>query len=362
MSIQNKMPTELREHYIEAMPFIDRALEIALPDKCNKEWVDKVVWGVGQNWDLEALQNSIFEPFNYYLKNRGKRLRPFVTYMVLKAFEKNPDHYLPALASSEIIHISSLICDDVADKSKLRRGKPTAHLVYGVPVAINVAFTMVHYAGLLIEQIEFEIPEEIRNQIYSLLNQEVFSSCVGLAADVSWSNNNKRHIPNSKIWQHMINKTCPLTFVVPVMIGVILCSAQKQILTFLREWAIHTGAIYQLVDDMLNLQPLSSEWGKEWAEDLDENKCTLLMSYALQHLNTDEHNRVDQLLSQEGLSNGDKAEIISMIEKTGAFDYIPNQIQLLLNNAIQSLTKTGLPTEKIKPLQLFTEFVARRNF
>jgi len=354
------MPVELRELYVEAAPLINRAIENVLSEQCDIEWLNKVSRGVGQHWDVEIIQKTLFEPFNYYLKNGGKRYRPFVTYMVLKAFDQKPDPYLPILAISEFLHVASLICDDVADNSRLRRGRPTAHLVYGLPVVINLAFTMAHYPGVLIDQIK--LSENIRRQLYTLLNWGIFSSCVGIAGDVIWPRRPGKPVPDSQILQHMIDKTCPLTFVVPAMLGAILASAPERVLVNLKGWGTYTGAMYQIVDDMLNLRPLTPEWGKEWAEDLNENKRTLLMSHARQRLKAHDLEKLDQLLEQKVLTDDNKTEIVSLMDKTGAFEYASRIVQLLLKKAIQSLGRTGLPMENVKPLKLFAELVASRDF
>jgi geranylgeranyl pyrophosphate synthase len=362
MSITSNMPEELREEYAQALPIIERALEEALPDKCDSEWLTKVTRGVGQHWDVEVVTETIFRPFAYYVRQGGKRYRPFVTYLVLNAFDEDPRRYLPALASSEYVHVASLICDDVADNSKLRRGQPTAHLAYGVPVSINVAFTAVHYVGILMEESELDLPDRTRNALYGLMNRAIFASCVGLAGDVVWSLDGPESVTDAQVWQHMMNRTCPLTFVVPVMIGALLADAPQKALIGLEQWATLVGAIYQLVDDMLNLRPLVPKWGKEWAEDLDEKKRTLLISYARNHLAEADRERLSGLIDQKVLTDDDKTEIISMIGESGAFEYVSNQIQLLRDDAIQCLTDAGLDSEKAKPLSLFTEFVANRTF
>ena len=355
------MPLELHESYARAMPLIAHALDDALPPTCDTAWLSKVTRGVGQHWDLAVVQETIFEPFAHLLKHGGKRLRPFVTYLVLQAYGRDPRHYMAALASSEFAHVASLICDDVADNSGLRRGIPTVHTVFGLPVAVNVAFTMINYAALLIEQANYDIPTWVRAQLHRMMNQAILSSVVGMAGDVTWSWDAHKPVSEAQIWQHMINRTAPLTFMVPAMVGALLVCAPERARLGIAQWATYTGAIYQLVDDILNLRPQVPTWGKEWAEDLDGRKMTVPVLYALQHLEAEDHARFEKLFNQTVLTGEDKASLISLIDKAGAFAYMSQRIQFLVDSAIQSLADVDLPAENIEPLKAFTESLAKRQ-
>ena len=355
------MPSELNEAYAHALPVIERSLQNALPPRCDAAWLNRVTRGVGHHWDVTLVQETIFEPFAHIMKHGGKRFRPFVTYLVLQAFGRDPEQYLSALAASEFAHLASLICDDVADNSRLRRNMPTVHTTFGLPIAVNIAFTMIHYAASLIGHEEYDVPVQARIQLHRMMNEAIFSSAVGMAGDVIWSQDAGKHIPEPQIWQHMINRTAPLTFVVPAMIAALLVCAPERTRLGIANWAIYTGAIYQLMDDVLNLRPQSPTWGKEWAEDLDGKKRTLLVLYARQHLDPVQLARFEALFSQKVLTATEKARLISMIDTTGAFEYITERIRFLLDSAILSLEEADLPSENVKLLKAFTEFLSGRQ-
>jgi geranylgeranyl diphosphate synthase, type I len=360
MSVRNEMPVLLQELYSQAIPTITRVLDDVVPEICHYEWVAKYMRETGRNWDLDIIQKTILTPFNYYFRNRGKLYRPFVSSLILHVFDQDPVDYSYLLAMSEIVHVASLICDDIADESSLRRGKPTLHIRYGVPIAMNTAYTMLNYAALLVHEIKPRISPLNYEIVDNLLDQMIFSSCVGMAGDIAWSCRAGSPVPTPKVWQHTLNKTSPLTFILPSLSAALICSTKKEILESFREWGLLTGGIYQLVDDMLNLKPLSSHWGKDWAEDLDACKVNLLISYAFEHLNDRERDEVKELMSNHSLTIDQKKRIITLFEKTGAFHFIKKQVDTLRKQSDAVLDKSGLTASQQKPLKMFTQSISQR--
>ncbi|CAF4433981.1 unnamed protein product, partial [Adineta steineri] len=81
----------------------------------------------------------LLEPYEYIRTIPGKGIRP----KLIKAFNfwlHIPDDKLNVIEELvEMLHNASLLIDDIQDNSKLRRGVPVAHNIYGVPLTINAA-------------------------------------------------------------------------------------------------------------------------------------------------------------------------------------------------------------------------------
>src|SRR5699024_1336266 len=78
-------------------------------------------------------QDKILEYMEYSLYTRGKHLIPIIVLEVFKLFNDNLNIIISYASSIEIIHTFSLIHDDLPsiDNDKIRRGKPTNHIVFG---------------------------------------------------------------------------------------------------------------------------------------------------------------------------------------------------------------------------------------
>ena len=86
----------------------------------------------------------------------------------------------------ELMHVGSLIIDDVQDKSDWRRGGKTTHLIYGEPLAIN-AGTACYFMGqkLLLQK---SLPPEDQLKIYDLYFQALRAGHAGQALDIDGMN------------------------------------------------------------------------------------------------------------------------------------------------------------------------------
>jgi len=87
----------------------------------------------------ENEQRILEEPYRYLLEIPGKGVRSHL----IKAFNvwlQIDEGQLKAITEIiDMLHTASLLIDDIEDNSKLRRGIPVAHLIYGVPATINCA-------------------------------------------------------------------------------------------------------------------------------------------------------------------------------------------------------------------------------
>lgn len=133
---------------------------------------------------------EVYQAAHYLIKAGGKRLRP---YLVLKSCELmggNPDLALPYAAAVEMFHTFTLIHDDIMDNDNLRRGSPTVHTKWGVPLAIvsgDLLFAKV-YTAMLEPGINGRISKErVVSCLESLTNSAIIIS-EGQALDTLQSN------------------------------------------------------------------------------------------------------------------------------------------------------------------------------
>jgi geranylgeranyl diphosphate synthase type I len=79
---------------------------------------------------------QLYEASRHLIRAGGKRLRPFLTVQACEAVGGDPADAIPYAAGFELLHNFTLVHDDVMDNDPLRRGSPTTHVKYGVPLAI----------------------------------------------------------------------------------------------------------------------------------------------------------------------------------------------------------------------------------
>src|SRR5262249_19530407 len=100
---------------------------IAAPDR--PQYLDGV--------DNAQIARSLFAPIREIADRGGKSWRSYAALACCDVVQGDSRKFIQWLAIPELMHVGSLIVDDVEDKSTVRRGGLAAHLIYGEPVAIN---------------------------------------------------------------------------------------------------------------------------------------------------------------------------------------------------------------------------------
>ncbi|KAF9229932.1 isoprenoid synthase domain-containing protein, partial [Melanogaster broomeanus] len=125
-------------------------------------------------WTAEREQ-VLLEPFTYIASNPGKNIRG----RLITAFNywlNVPKEKLEAIDRViDMAHNASLMIDDIEDDSELRRGRPVAHKVYGIPQTVNSANYVCHLAY-----------QELRNSLQSSVDQELIRLHRGQGLDIYW--------------------------------------------------------------------------------------------------------------------------------------------------------------------------------
>ncbi|MFH9607457.1 polyprenyl synthetase family protein [Streptomyces sp. NPDC017448] len=93
--------------------------------------------GTDRSLLAERIHRSLVAPVREVMEAGGRRWRPAIGGQVVSVLGGDRARFALVLAAMEIAHTGSLIVDDVEDGAALRRGRPAAHLVHGVPTALN---------------------------------------------------------------------------------------------------------------------------------------------------------------------------------------------------------------------------------
>ena len=79
---------------------------------------------------------AAYQPVRYLIEGDGKRLRPMLTIGAARACGSVLDDVIPVAAAVDILHNATLLHDDVIDNGTVRRGKPTANMVWSNKISI----------------------------------------------------------------------------------------------------------------------------------------------------------------------------------------------------------------------------------
>ncbi|XP_059982493.1 geranylgeranyl pyrophosphate synthase isoform X2 [Lagenorhynchus albirostris] len=130
----------------------------------------------------ETAQRILLEPYKYLLQLPGKQVRTKLS-QAFNHWLKVPEDKLQIIIEvTEMLHNASLLIDDIEDNSKLRRGFPVAHSIYGIPSVINSA-NYVYFLGLE-KVLTLDHPDAVK-----LFTRQLLELHQGQGLDIYWRDN-----------------------------------------------------------------------------------------------------------------------------------------------------------------------------
>ena len=217
---------------------------------------------------------TIHQAMRYSLLAGGKRLRPILALMAAEACGlRDPKPVLPAACAVELIHTYSLIHDDLPcmDDDDLRRGRPTAHKVYGEGIAVLAGDALLTRAfGLLAA---LKLP---RRYPLPLLLEETAMAAGSLqliAGQVADLEAEGKKLSRSDVRFIHERKTAAMV-VLPLRLGGMTANASPRQLAALTEFGLALGLAFQIIDDILDVTQSSEQLGKSAGKDLSAAKAT----------------------------------------------------------------------------------------
>lgn len=231
--------------------------------------------------ELQAVQEVVLaqarscEPLaeeigSYVLAIPGKRIRPLLTLLAAGHVGALGEPQIHLAAVVECLHTAALLHDDVIDESKMRRGQVTAHIRWGnSPIVLVGDYLHARAFGLLVGIGHPKVLNIMADATSTIVEGEIMQ--LARVGDINLTEQHYREIICSKtatLFQACTNSAAALGDVDP------------QTQTALRDFGLHFGMVYQLIDDMLDYEGDSKEIGKNLGDDLVENKITLPFIHA----------------------------------------------------------------------------------
>lgn len=257
----------------------------------------------------------------YIVSSGGKRLRPLLVLLCSRALDQSGEDPLKLAAIIEFLHTATLLHDDVVDTSELRRGRATANARWGNAPSVLV--------GDFLYSRAFQMMVEInRMPIMSVLSEA--TAIIAEGEVLQLANCRNPDLTEAQYMQVIHNKTAML-FQAASHSAALLADAEAGVETALRDYGLHLGLAFQLVDDVLDYSGDSAAMGKNVGDDLAEGKTTLPLIHAMAQGSNTERDLIRKAIRQGGL---DQLEpICRIVAESGALDYTLNRARTEVDHA-----------------------------
>ncbi len=212
-------------------------------------------------------------------ESRGKRLRPRLLLLASRYgpdFEKKRSRLSRLGALVELVHMASLIHDDIVDDAPLRRGMPTVQSKYGKDRAV--------YAGdLLLSRIVQSLFKEGFGEVGAFFGQAVEEMCLGELGQMECRF--REDVTVERYMQNIYGKTAALCRLA-CSAGAVESGCSEDVKQKLEQLGINFGYMFQIRDDLLDFVSSTHEEGKPTQADFREGILTLPVLYAMEDART----------------------------------------------------------------------------
>lgn len=249
----------------------------------------------------------ITEAVRRMLAAGGKRLRPRLTLLAAAANGADPREHLPLAAYMELIHVGTLIHDDVVDRADTRRGVNATAVDFGNRVSVLAGDYLFAW---IFKNVTADYPDPIPNVLASTLADITDGEVLQHRAV------GQLDLPISGYVEIAIKKTATL-FAASAQCGAVMAGASPLRVKALRDFGLYFGIAFQMVDDLLDLTANAAEIGKPVGNDLVERKMTIPLILALEHGPSDFRAAVARFYSGDD-TNAAPAEVASLIDGIAA--------------------------------------------
>jgi geranylgeranyl pyrophosphate synthase/predicted secreted hydrolase len=316
--------------------------------------------------DVEQLARTLIRPIREITDRGGKGWRSYAAITCCDLVGGDSRDFVQWLALPEMMHVGSLIIDDVQDKSAVRRGGPAAHLLYGDSQCINSG-TAAYFIGnhLLVTD---KISDEKRVRIYELYFEALRAGHAGQAIDLDgfdWlmpaivESGKGDDLERRVLAVHRLKTAAPAACL--ARMGAIAGGGSSAQIEGLGGFFEALGLSFQIIDDVLNLRGFRGEL-KSKGEDVMQGKVTLPVAKAMGRLGRVEREWLWSTLSSKPQDPEVVGRVIALLEECGAIEDCAQLARDLLENAWKRLEPLVEDSLAKLMLRAFSWFVLERHY
>lgn len=250
------------------------------------------------------------EVANHLISSGGKRLRPMLTLATAALTGYRGAGHISLAAAVEFMHTATLLHDDVVDESELRRGKPSARMVWGNEASVLVGDFLLGQA--------FRMMVEVGN----LRALEILSTAAAVIAEgeVMQLAAAKNLDTTEDAYLAVIQAKTAELFAAACEVGPVIAGRAKAEQEASRSFGNNLGVAFQLVDDALDYGGSRAKIGKNVGDDFREGKITLPVILAFRRGSESERTFWKKCIQSGEIADGDLEQAIELLKKHRALE------------------------------------------
>jgi len=290
----------------------------------------------------------ITEIGDHLVEAGGKRLRPALYLLCARSAKREIGDILPMAVALELIHMATLVHDDVIDNSMTRRGMITANARWGNQISV--------LSGDYLFAKAFSAVAGVGEKMMKILTNTICVLCEGEVVQIQSMFDTKQS--EEDYIQRIAKKTADFIAASCQLGGVAGCFTGQDVQAFY-QYGYSLGVAFQITDDILDITASQKQLGKPVGNDFRQGILTLPAIRAMQSSKYGPELR-DIVLSRD-MSDHHVERALEMICATDALDYSYNRAEAFLEQA-RTVLPQSLDADVRKALIEVSDFVGLRKY
>ena len=264
----------------------------------------------------------------YLLKNRGKTIRPIMTILCARLCGNPTKNTYKAAVMMELLHVATLIHDDIVDDAKIRRGKPSIKHIWKNKISVLMgdfilSKALINMVGLK----DFDALDLISRTAEKLSAGEIMQIEKSLT----------RNMPKN-VYYDMINQKTASLIAASCELGAITTTKVSTDRKSTFDYGENLGMAFQIKDDLFDFLGSENQTGKDHGGDVKKNMLTLPLIYSIENASRIGRNRIKSLVRKKKKSAKILKEINDIIYDAGGFDYAKKKLDEFSDKATDSIS------------------------
>lgn len=321
---------------------------------------NSIFFGIVQN-DLTALEaellsiihspvHLITEISEHLVQAGGKRLRPALYFLSARCGCDDQAKLQPLATAIELIHMATLVHDDVIDNAATRRGIPTANNKWGNQMSVLIGDYLFAKAFSIVAS------SQVSGRVMQVLTEVICSMSEGEIIQNQDIFNPEQH--EMEYLSRIAKKTADF-IAASCELGALTAGLPEAYVQALRDYGHSIGMAFQITDDILDITASSEQLGKPAGNDLRQGIVTLPVLYALKHSPAAAELRT--IVATCNMTEAELARGLQIIHETDAVEYSYKLVGEYLNRA-RILLPAAVPPDIREAFLAVAEFIEMRNF
>ena len=270
------------------------------------------------------LINSISK---YMIRNKGKNIRPILTILSARLCGKPTLNSYKAAAMMELLHVATLIHDDVVDDATLRRGKPSVNRVWKNKLSILMgdfilSKALINMVGLR----DFDALEQISITAEKLSAGEILQIEKSITRSMT-----------EEVYFEMIGQKTASLIATSCELGAITTTKKDTDRAATHTFGQNLGLAFQIKDDLFDLLGSESDTCKNSGGDVKQNMDTLPLIISKANMPRLEYRELRKLLRTKKKNRSIIKKISDMVEETGGIDYAKKKLDEFSELAVNAI-------------------------